>query len=226
MPESELINLIKSIKDSQSATIKLHTIGGADIHLDCIYKESIAPNFFVVFPPGKIPENLDPKKACAISFHDDNKESPALNAKITDITNDRTIELTGTTTIDPSSLREYFRVDFRTRISISFESRAKTSKAHSWSIIGQTLDLSGSGVLSLFNEKPRNNHSIFIEIALTHPVKNILCIGHVVRIRRLRRGNYQVAIHFDNLTQKNRDALITNCFWEQRRQLRERIQIN
>lgn len=224
MSNKELINLIKSIKDSQSATIQLHTTEGAVVHLDCIYKESIAPNFFVVFPPGKIPDNLDTKKPCFISFHDDSRDSPALNAKIAEVTNDRTIELTGTTTIDPSSLREYFRVDFRTRISINFEPGSQNGNSRSWSLEGHTLDLSSSGVLALFADEPRNNHGIFIEINLVHPEKKMICIGHIVRTRRLRRGNFQVAMHFDNITQKNRDALITNCLWEQRRQLRERIQ--
>ncbi len=226
MSDSELLNLIKSIKDSQSATIQLRTASGVDIHLDCIYKESIAPNFFVVFPPGKIPENLDTQKTCSVSFHYDRKDSPAITAKIVEITNDRTIELTATKTIDPSSLREYFRVDIRTAITISYESGSQVEDGRSWSLDGRTLDLSGSGVLALFTAEPRNKHNIFIEITLTHPDKKVLCIGHVVRSRKLRRGNVQIALHFDNISQKDRDTVITNCLWEQRRQLRERIQTN
>lgn len=224
MSDSALINLIKSIKDSQPALIKLYTTSGKDIHLDCIYKESIAPNFYLVFPPGKIPDDLDINKSCAISFHDDSTKSPALTAKIAEISSDRSIELTATTTIDPSSLREYFRIDIRTRVTITYEGGSKSNESRKWSYEGQTLDLSGSGVLGLFHNQPSTKNNIFIEISLTYPEKKIICIGHIVRIRRLRGGKWQVALHFDNISQKNRDAIITNCFWEQRRQLRERIQ--
>jgi c-di-GMP-binding flagellar brake protein YcgR len=224
MSDSSLTNLVKSIKDSQNAKIKMQTTGGQEVHLDCIYKESIAPNFFVVFPPGKIPTTLDNKKKCIISLHDESGESIALTAKIIEVASDRSIELTATTTIDPASLREYFRVDFRTTIKLSYETSSNTDGARNWSFTGQSLDLSGSGILGIFPEEARNKHHIFIELDLTHPQKKIICIGHVVRTRRLRGGRWHIALHFDDINQKNRDAIITNCLWEQRRQLREKIQ--
>ncbi len=224
MSDSSLNNLVKSIKDSQSAKIKLHTTAGQEVHLDCIYKESIAPNFFVVFPPGKIPPALDVKRKCVISLHDENGESIALTARITDVTSDRSIELTATTTIDPASLREYFRVNFQTVVKLSYETGSNTDGERNWSFTGQSLDLSGSGVLGIFPEEAHNKHNLFIELNLTHPEKKIMCIGHVVRTRRLRGGRWHIALHFDDINQKNRDAIITNCLWEQRRQLREKVQ--
>lgn len=224
MSDSALINLVKSIKDSQSAKIKLQTTTGQLVHLDCIYKESVAPNFYVVFPPGKIPDNLDLKQTCSLSIHGDNDESIAINAKISEVSSDRTIEMTAAKTIDPVSLREYFRVDIRTTITISFEAASSEENSRSWKITGQTLDLSGCGVLAIFPEECRNKHNIFIELDLTNPDKSVRCIGHVVRVRRIRGGKYHIALHFDDITPKNRDAIITNCLWEQRKQLREKIQ--
>jgi hypothetical protein len=224
MSDSSLINLIKSIKDSQTATIKFYTTAGQEIHLDCIYKESIAPNFFTVFPPGKIPINIDIKKKCAVSLHDESGQSIALTAKIKEVASDRSIELTATTSIDPASLREYFRIDFRTAMRISYEAGATSDGTRSWSITGQSLDLSASGVLGIFPEEAHNKHNLFIELSLTHPERKVLCTGHVVRTRRLRGGRWHIALHFDDINQKNRDAIITNCLWEQRRQLREKIQ--
>lgn len=223
MSDSSLTNLIKSLKDSQSAKIKLQLLSGQLVHLDCIYKESVAPNFFVVFPPGVIPESLDTKKVCSISLLDDAGMSVALTAKISTVTSDRSIELTAASTIDPASLREYFRVDLRTTITISYQA-ADGNEARSWAISGQTIDISACGVLGLFPEEARNKHNVFIEIHLTHPEKKILCVGHVVRTNRLRGGRWQIALHYDNITNKNRDAITTNCLWEQRRQLREKIQ--
>lgn len=223
MSDSSLIQLVKSFRDSQAAKIKLQTTSGQEVHLDCIYKESVAPNFFVVFPPDKIPDTIDLKKACAISLHDGNGEPVALTARIAEIPNDRSIELTAATTIDPASLREYFRVVLRTAITVSYQA-AKASESRNWSISGQTLDISGSGVLGVFPQEARNKHNVFIELSLTHPQKRILCTGHVVRTHRLRGDRWHMALHFDNITTKNRDAIITNCLWEQRRQLRENVQ--
>lgn len=223
MSDPNLTNLIKALKDSQSAKIKLQLLSGQVVHLDCIYKESVAPNFFVVFPPGVIPKSLDTKKVCSVSVNDHAGVPVALTAKIVEVTSDRSIELTAATTIDPTSLREYFRVDLRTAITISYQA-PDGKEARNWSISGQTIDISACGVLGLFPDEARNKHNIFIEISLTYPEKTIFCIGHVVRTNRLRGGRWQIALHYDNITTKNRDAITTNCLWEQRRQLRENIQ--
>lgn len=201
----------------------MQTVSGEELHLDCIYKESVAPNFFVIFPPATIPETLDPKSICSISLPDDSGKPIALTAKIHEVASDRSLELTATTTIDPTSLREYFRVDLRTAITINYES-SDSSATRSWTLHGQTLDISASGVLGLFADEPKNKHNVFLEIHLTHPQKKILCIGHVVRTNRLRGGRWQIALHYDNISSKDRDAVITNCLWEQRRQLREKVQ--
>lgn len=222
LDSTSLTNLVKSFKDSQSAKIKLQTVSGQEVHLDCIYKESVAPNFFIVFPPGAIPDTIDTKKACSVSLHSDTGEPVALTAKVYEATSDRSIEFTATTSVDPTSLREYFRVELRTAITISYES-TEANAARNWRMSGQTLDISATGALGVFPDGAKNSQNIFIEIHLTYPQKKILCIGHVVRTNRLRGGRWQIAVHFDTISSKDRDAIITNCLWEQRRQLRERI---
>jgi len=223
MAESSLTDLVKSLTDSQAATIQMQTTSGQSVHVNCVYKESDAPNFFVVFPPGVIPDNLDIHHPCQLSLEDENGTPTAITARILQVASDRSIEFTAIKTINPISLREYFRVDIRTAITISFET-LDSGSSRNWSLSGQTLDISGSGVLGLFPEEPRNNHNLFININLTQPKKMIHCVGHVVRTVRLRGGRWQVALHFDNITSRDRDAVITNCLWEQRRQLREKVQ--
>lgn len=223
MSDISLTDLVKSLQDSQSAQIKLQTAGGRVVHLRCIYKESVAPNFLVVFPPEILPKTLDTRQPCVISLHDDRGAIIALTAIIVKIDSDRSLLLKATTTTDPKSMREYFRVDLRTAITISFEGM-DTDSRRNWLMQGQTLDISASGVLGLFPYQPRNKHFISIELSLTYPEKKISCIGHVVRANRLRGGRWQVALHYDNITEKDRDAVIANCLWEQRRQLRENVQ--
>lgn len=223
MSDSSLSNLVKSIQDNQPASIQLATTEGYAVSIDCVYKESHAPSFFLVFPPGSIPPDVDTTAPCLVTLADETGTSFAITARILDVTSERSIELTATKAIDPTTLREYFRVDLRTALTISYEAMDPGS-SRNWQLKGQTLDISGSGVLGIFADAPSNNQNIFIDIRLTHPEKFIQCIGHVVRTNRLRGGRWQVALHFDNITTKDRDAIITNCLWEQRRQLRERVQ--
>lgn len=223
MSLSAVEDLVKSFNDSESARIALQTTAGHTLRLNCVYKESIAPDFFLLFPPNTIPEDIDKTKNCLISLKDSTDTVRILQAKISDIPNKRSIELTALASIDPLSLREYFRVDIRTHIEISFEG-SEGSNVGTWSMKGKTLDLSGSGVLCVVPEQPQSKQPILIEIKLTNKPENIICIGHIVHTKRLRNGNWLTALHFDKIDQKHRDAIITNCFYEQRKQLRERVQ--
>jgi len=216
---------IKKIADSESAEIDLTTKDKQVIRLNCVYKVSDAPNFFLVFPPKTLPSDIDIDKYCPISIKN-GKSSLTLNASIIEISGDRTIELSAKNSIKPESLREYFRVDTRVAINAHFEPESPNGKIHSWELNGQTLDLSASGMLAILPEKPPTRHQISIEINLKGMEKNVQCKGHLVRCKRLRKGRYQVAFHFDSISQKHRDTIISFCLQEQRNNLREKIQTN
>ncbi|THB76840.1 MAG: PilZ domain-containing protein [Desulfobulbaceae bacterium] len=219
----QITKIVKSIRDSEIATLRIHPAVGESQDYDCIYKEAEAPHFFLIFPPTSLPENLNIESKCTVSFQSD-KESMVISSEIIEKVNDRTLELVAKKTLDPISLREYFRVFYKTAVTASYESGQSARTRSSWEISGESVDLSGTGVLVIFNEEPPNKHNIFIDFNLPELDKSISCVGHVVRIRRIRRGRYQVAMHFDHITPKNRDAIITACLQEQRRQLRIRMQ--
>ena len=223
MPESSITHLIRSIADSQSARISFSTSAGETLHLDCIYKEGIAPRFFLVFPPKKLPQNINMAQHCAISIrnHDEDTAPLSLNAKIEEIIGDRTLELTAKSSIDPTSLREFFRVAIHVPVVISFEPESDDDLERKWSLSGETLDISGSGLLALFSE---DRQRIKIAIELSSPQASVVCVGHVVYTRRVRKGRWHIALHFDDIASKHRDIIISNCLYEQRRQLKETLQ--
>ncbi|MBU1140842.1 MAG: PilZ domain-containing protein [Proteobacteria bacterium] len=221
--DSSITDIVKKIIDSASAEIDISTTEGQTIRLKCIYKESLAPNFFLVFPPKHLPSNIDISRHCPISIKGENV-SLTITAKILHINGDRTLELIAKKSVDPSSLREYFRVDTRMPIKLTYEPGPAEDRSHYWMLKGETLDLSGSGVLAILPDQPKSNHRIQIEITLKHTKTTIECAAHVIRSKRLRRGHYQVAFHFDHVSSKHRDSIISNCLQEQRMQLRERIQ--
>ncbi len=214
---------IKKIADSASAEIDLTTTDKQVIRLNCVYKVSDAPNFFLVFPPKTLPPDINTDQYCPISIKN-GKSSLTLTARILEISGDRTIELSAKNSIKPESLREYFRVDTRVAINAHFEPETPDGKIQSWELEGQTLDLSASGMLAILPEEPPTKYQIDIEIYLKGMKKNVHCSGHLIRCKRLRKGRYQVAFHFDSISQKHRDTIISFCLQEQRNNLREKIQ--
>jgi hypothetical protein len=214
---------IKKLSDSDIAKIDIPTVTGQTIRLNCIYKESDSPSFFLVFPPKKLPENIDIDQPCLVSINT-GQTTLTLSAKITNIKGDRTLELTAQSRVKPENLREYFRVDTKVFINASFDPESSSSRYRPWSFDGETLDISGSGVLAIFPGEPQNKHQINLFIDVRGDQKYIECLGHIVRIKRLRRGKYQISFHFDHISPKDKDSLISYCLKEQRNRLREKIQ--
>ncbi|RPH38819.1 MAG: PilZ domain-containing protein [Desulfobulbaceae bacterium] len=163
---------------------------------------------------------------CAISIrnHDEDTAPLSLNAKIEEIIGDRTLELTAKSSIDPTSLREFFRVAIHVPVVISFEPESDDDLERKWSLSGETLDISGSGLLALFSEDCQDRQRIKIAIELSSPQASVVCVGHVVYTRRVRKGRWHIALHFDDIASKHRDIIISNCLYEQRRQLKETLQ--
>ncbi len=220
---ASITKTIKNIVDNESAEIDLHTTDGHVLRLNCIYKESNAPNFFLVFPSKALPADIDMEQYCAISIK--NGRIPlTLTAKIFEITDDHTIEFSAKKSINLESLREYFRVDTKVAIRACFDPALPQGKIQPWILEGQTLDISASGLLAILPGEPQTKHRIEIAISLDGGHENIKCFGHVIRCTRLRKGRYQVAFHFDSITSKHRDSIISFCLKEQRNSLREKIQ--
>ena len=220
---NSIIAIIKKVKDSEFAKLRIEGRDGEPLNLDCIYKEDHSPNFFLVFPPGTLPEGLQFPQECTVSIHSED-DSIVINAVIESQQGDRTLEMTGKELIDPISLREYFRVFFRTSVTASHEPTSSDSTAKPWTVTGDSVDLSGTGILAIFPQELENKHNIFLDFTLPDQEQSIHCVSYVVRTRRIRKSRFQVALHFDHITRKNRDAVITACLQEQRRQLRERME--
>ncbi len=218
MPYS-LIDAIKRIQDSQPAEIKLQLLDGECVQLKCVYKESIAPHFFLVFPPKQIPVNIDPNTDCLVVV----KNGPAsvsFKAEVEAIKGDRVLELLAEQTVEPTRLRTFYRADLRTAIKASYEPGLE-EKTKAWNLSGETLDLSGGGTLTIFPEEFQNQQGILLHIDLPYTAAEITCTAHVIRTKKLPKKRWQVALQFDNLTQKERDLIVSICLKEQRRKLRD-----
>jgi hypothetical protein len=148
-----------------------------------------------------------------------------LIARLDHVVRDRRLRLTAKEPVEPESLREYFRVALNTPIEASYIAGPRETGANTWKLTGTTLDLSGSGVLAVFPTPPPSRQHIQLVITVPEEHNPIVCLATVVRSYRIRNNRFQVAFHFENVTTKTRDMIIACCMQEQRRQLREHVQI-
>jgi c-di-GMP-binding flagellar brake protein YcgR len=146
-----------------------------------------------------------------------------LIARLDSIVGDRRLHFTAREPIAPEDLRDYFRVSTNLPIEASYVAGLKEVNTQTWKMMGTTIDLSGSGVLALFAGKPPSNNRIQLVIAVPNEEPPIVCLANVVRSYRLRQNRYQVAFHFENISGKTRDQIISFCLQEERRQLRENV---
>ena len=217
-----ITEIINQLNDKAMATVDIPLKKGEDQRLNCILKKTDAPSFDLVFAPyaldGTSVENAD--NCRLIVKHADS--SINLNIRIDAVKNERTLECTALKSISPESMREYFRVMISTPIRASYRPGPREIKSRAWQIAGNTIDLSGGGVLALFPEKPANKNRIQLEIELPDQQAPVLCMAKVIRTYRLRKQRFQVAFTFTEIEGKARDIIISSCLQEQRRQLRNR----
>ncbi len=221
MGSASLANLVASISDETVGTLIIRNPDGKKIPFDCIYRKTQTPNHFTLVTTEALPENCSNNKSWTLHINNESEEQLIIDAAFVQQSNLTTVELKSINSIEPTSLRQYFRISFTTEITLDY-SLIKAYKG--LKIQGKTLDLSGSGVLAIFPEMPRKCRSVKIELTLPYPEKKVFCIGHLVRSKKLKNGSWQAALHFNELDEKDREDIIANCFREQRRRLRENIQ--
>lgn len=138
---------------------------------------------------------------------------------------DRRLHCTAREPVAAESLREYFRVTINMPIEASYIAGPREVNNKTWKMIGTTIDLSGCGVLAVFAEKPASTHNI--QLVMTHPEEEaaLVCLADVVRTYRIRKNRYQVAFHFNVISPKTRDHAISLCLREQRRHLRDNVEL-
>ncbi len=221
-----ITDIINELDDRANVVIDIPIQDGEDQRLNCLLRKREAPQLALFFPPKALAElDLKEDTRCRLAIrHHDNTLNVV--ATITAQENDRTLLLTAMESVNPSSMREYFRVTIDLPLRASFTPKQGPGHPQAWTLEGRTVDLSGSGVLAMFKEKPRNRNGIELAFKLPERNNTILCQANIARTYRLRKHRFQVAFHFEQIDQKDRDLIIACCLQEQRRQLREKVRID
>ena len=181
------------------------------------------PSLELVFPPHSWEAgDLNIGADCNLAV-EHNGLTVNLIARLDGVIQERRLRFTAREPVSPEVLREYFRVSINIPVEASYIAGPKETKTRTWKMVGTTLDLSGSGVLALFAEKPPSNHRIQLVITMPDEKNPIACLANVVRSYRVRKNRFQVAFQFENISTKTRDVVISCCLQEQRRQLRDNV---
>ncbi|NOR26648.1 MAG: hypothetical protein GQ542_20105 [Desulforhopalus sp.] len=221
-------DILQNIPKGKPVRIFLPLLNRPDrIRAQCLYQEMDAPKFSLIFKPGILPvEEIDIQQPCIISI-DMGGPTISLEAMIQKIANRQTLQMIVRKSISHEQMREFFRVDTVTNvISKSFHTELFNDKNEPWSTLGQTVDISGSGILAIFDEKPQADRQVKLEITVPSiETDTIKILAHQVRIQQLHDGRFEVAYHFDDITSEDRDKIIGCCLVIQRKMLRLKVQV-
>ena len=220
---SRIDELLARIGTNVPAVVDIPGQNGEVFRNNALVTRTESPALELLFPPDAWQADdlrLDGNCSIAVEHHG---EKVVLIARLEQVIDARRLRFIAREPITPESLRDYFRVSINTPVKASYTAEQRDSRVESWRMTGTTLDLSGSGLLALFSEKPASSQRILLEITPPEDPEPIFCLANMIRAYRLRRNRFQVAFHFIEITPKTRDQLISCCLKEQRRQLRENV---
>lgn len=219
---------LKQIESGKPVRIFLPLIDDPDrVRAQCVYQETTPPKFDLLFKPGVLPTDIIDTDKSAIVSIDIGGPTLSLEANILKIANDQTLELVIQKSMSHEQMREFFRVDAVTQvISKSFHAELKKDENDAWTLEGQTVDISGSGILAVFDTPPPADKQVKLEITIPTPEPETLTVlAQAVRQQQLHDGRYEVAYHFDDISIEDRDTIIGCCLIIQRRMLRLKVQV-
>ena len=223
-----LTSFFNTIKEGMAVRAAVPLLGiTEEERLHCFYGKGEPPAFTLTFPDGSLAvEQVDTSRPCQVRF-DFIHQTISIAAAIASVQDNNTLQLIAKETVTLSHARNYFRVDASARVAASsLIPEQMANDGESWRLLGDTIDLSGSGALCSFNEPLEQGDQVKIELTLpTREMEVITAFGHVVRCRKIEEHLYHIALHFDAIDSESQDKIMACCFELQRRYLRMRVRL-
>nr|WP_321468872.1 PilZ domain-containing protein [uncultured Desulfobulbus sp.] len=169
---------------------------------------------------------IDLQRDCLLTI-DLPDQTLAVAAEINELLPPYLIQFTAKEIVTHTQDRKFFRVDATARVAASSlipETMSRTGE--SWRLLGDTIDLSGSGLLCAFSDPLEKGSKVRIELTLPSQEMDVIrALGHVVRCKKIEEGLYHTALHFDMIDSESQDKIMACCFELQRRYLRLRVSL-
>lgn len=197
------------------------------VRFPCFFGKATPPEFTLRFPPDSLDfDQIETLRDCMVMI-DLTDQTIAIAADIVALEPPCEIKLTAKEMASYTQTRDYFRVDASTRVAASsIIPEEMAHKGESWRLLGDTIDLSGSGLLCAFSEPLEKETKVRIELTLpSRDMEMIKAFGYVVRCKKIKEGLYHTALHFDLIDSESQDKIMACCFELQRRYLRMRVSL-
>lgn len=222
-------NVIIKIPDAKAVKVFLPMKNNHERHcIHGVYQNSTSPFFSLNFDQGVLPVNsINCNGTCILNINIDGPTT-FFEAKIYKIKDTQHLVMTALRQISPEQMREFFRV--KVVVSVVAESfqpqRIENIDDSNIILEGETIDISASGILASFPNRPIFEKQAKLKIILPTLSNEIISvIAHPVRTVKISDKQFDVAFHFDDVTAVDRDKIIEFCLIIQRRLLRIKIKV-
>ncbi len=197
------------------------------VRFPCFFDEATPPKFSLRFPLDTLDfAQVDTERPCTLMI-DLPEQTVAIDADMDRYDPPCILHCIEKDSTTHTQTRNYFRVDATARVAASSvvpENMAR--EGESWRMLGDTIDLSGSGLLCAFSDPLEKGTQVRIELTLPSQSMDVInALGHVVRCRKIEEGLYHAALHFDLIDSESQDKIMACCFELQRRYLRMRVSL-
>lgn len=226
---SENIELVESIPDQKPVRVFIPVKNSPERYRTSgVLEQTTPPKFNLLFKPGVLPPTsiIDTKQTCLVSV-DMGGPNLSIEAVIREVDGDQTLKMVVQKSINHAQMREFFRVDATTTIiSNSFKPEFHGTEGKKWSMKGKTIDISGSGILAVFDSRPPSDRIVRLDIALPTDTPETISVKAIpVRTTKVAEDHYEVAYHYDEIKMQERDRIIGCCLEIQRKMLRLKVRV-
>lgn len=216
------------LEDGKAVRLALHMQDrSGKERFNCIYQKTTPPHFSLLFPPNSLPEKrIDTHRKSEVLI-DLAGQNISLIADIVTIDSKQKLTLKGIEMINHDQLREFFRVDIATPVvASSLAPEELVESDTTWSMQGDTIDVSASGLLCLFPEPLKIGQQVRTKLVLPKDEPEVVqVIATVIRCSKIEDQAYHVALHYDSINSTTRDKIMGSCFEIQRKHLRLKVQV-
>lgn len=194
--------------------------------LACTFTFQEGRTFFLNFNLGVLEgEDIEINGTAYISI-DIGGISTTIEAIVREVCSSQQLLLEMKSTVTHNQLRDFFRVDAVTQV-IGENFHTLAGDSDEWQVEGETVDISGSGILATFSDKLPENETIRLQITLPGtPPEVISVVATKIRTQKIGENSWEVAFHFNEISSEDRDKIIGCCLIIQRQLLRLKVEIS